>query len=110
MVETYKRPEAKEKKSQTDHIVQSKENKNIQTESNNDVVIEGEVCENCEEKLIVETLWRIPDGFYLDIWHTDSVRRSPVEGCKVVLNGSIINKKTKQVIGTVVDGLTPTLY
>ena len=110
IVETYKRPEVKERKSQTDHIVQSKENKNVQTESNIDLIIEGKVCVDCEDELIGETLWRIPDDFYLDIWHTHSVRRSPVEGYKVGLNGDIINKKTKHVIGTVVDGLTPTLY
>ena len=111
IVEPYKRPEAKDMKSQTDNDVKSKENKNVQTESNNDLVIEGEVCEDCEEELIGETLWRIPDDFYLDTWHTHSVRRSPVEGCKVnFFNGNIVNKKTLDVIGTVVNGLTPTLY
>ena len=74
IVETYKRPEAKERKSQTDNNVQSKENKNVRTESNNDLVIDGEVCEDCKEELIGKTLWRIPDGFYLDTWHTHSVR------------------------------------
>ena len=111
IVETYKRPEVKERESQTDNNVQSKENKNVQTESNIDLIIEGKVCVDCEEELIGETLWRIPDDFYLDIWHTHSVRRSPVEGCKVNQhNGNIVNKKTYDVIGTVVDGTTPTLY
>ena len=69
------------------------------------------MCVDCEEELIGETLWRIPNDFYLDIWHTHSVRRSPVDGCKVNQhNGNIVNKKTYGVIGTVVDGMTPTLY
>ena len=106
IVETYKRPEVKE----TDHNIQTKENKNVQTESNNDLVIEGKVCKDSEEELIGETLWRIPNSFYLDIWHTHSVRKSPVEGCKIGFNGNIINKKTYNVIGTLVNGLTPTLY
>ena len=87
------------------------EDKTVQTETNIDLVLEGEVCEDCEEELIGETLWRIPDGFYLDLWHTHSVRKSPIEGYKVnQFNGNIVNKKTLDVIGTVVNGLTHTLY
>ena len=64
------------------------------------------MCENCEEELIGETLI----GFYLDIWHTQSIRRSLVEGCNVSWSGEIYIKKTHKVIGTVVKNLTQALY
>ena len=94
----------------TSENVKSKEDKSVQTESDIELVIEGEVCENCEEELIGETLWRIPYGFYLDRWHTQTIRRSHVEGCNVSWSGEIFIKKTHKVIGTVVNNLTHTLY
>ena len=90
--------------------VKSEKDKSVQTESDIDLVIEGEVCADCKEELIGETLWMIPDGFYLDRWHTQSIRRSPAEGFKVSWSGEIYIKKTREVIGTVVKNLTHTLY
>ena len=86
-----------------------KEDKSVQTKTNIDLVLIGEVGVDCEEELIGETFWRIPDGFYLDRWHTHSVRKSPLEACNVGLSGDIFIKKTNKVIGTVVKGLTHTL-
>ena len=78
------------------------------TESDIELVIEGEVCADCEEELIGETLWNIPDSFYLDRWHTQRIRRSRVEGCNVNWSGEIYFKNTYKVIGLLVENLPHT--
>ena len=87
-----------------------KKDKIVQTENDIELVIEGDVCADCKEEVIGETLWNIPDGFYLDRWHTQRIRRSRVEGCNISWSGEIYIKNTHQIVGTVVKYLTHTLY
>ena len=91
-------------------IIKHTEEKSFQVQNHLDLVLNGEICADCEVELIGETLWDIPDGFYYDRWHTYSIRRSPVPGCNVSNYGDIYLKGTNNSIGTVVNDLMHTLY
>ena len=107
--------DADETRSESEHlenstILKHTEEKSVQVENDLDLVLTGEVCENCEEELIGETLWIMPVGFYYDRWPTHNIRRSPVPGCNVSEYGEIYLKGTYTKIGTVVNNLTHTIY
>ena len=74
--------------------VKPQEDKSIQTENSLHLV-------DCEEELIGETFSMIPDNFYYDSWHTQSMRICPLYGCSVSMYGDIFCKGTNSVIGTV---------
>ena len=90
--------------------VKIEEDKSFQTDNTLDLVLKGEIGEDCEEELIGETFWKIRDDYYFDSWHTHSVRRCPVNGCMVGVTGNIFVKGTYTAIGNVVDDITHTLY
>ena len=94
----------------TSENVKIEEDKSVQTDNSLDLILEGEIGEDCEEELIGETLWKIPNDYYFDSWHTHSVKRVPVNGFIVGMTGNILAKGSYTAIGNVVDDMTHTLY
>ena len=77
----------------TSENVKIEEDKSVQTDNSLDLLLEGEIGKDCEEELIGETFWKIPNDYYFDSWHTHSVRSVPVNGCMVGMTGKLIELK-----------------
>ena len=77
-----------------------KEDTGVQTDDSLSLVLTGEIGEDCEEHYIGETFWNLPDGFFYDHWHTESIRRAPKD-CWVNKSGIFRNRKTGDSCGRV---------
>ena len=88
--------------------IKFEEDKSVQMELSLDLLLPGGIRADCEEELICETFWKIPDNFYFDSWHTHIIRSCPLDVCSVSIYGDIFRNGI--VNGNVVNELTPTLF
>ena len=72
--------------------VDVKQDVSVQTEDSLQIVLNGDIAEDCEDEYIGETFWRLPEEFYFDHFHTNAVRRAP-KGCWMNRLGEFRNNK-----------------